>query len=62
MKPEGGKEEVIPLNNGFTEVWLQPPAGGYSARVEFMDNTAPDKVLSTSEPVSFRVQSAPAGP
>ena len=56
VKPEGGKEEVIPLNNGYTEVWLQPPAGSYTARVDFMDNTAPDKVLSTSEPVSFRVQ------
>lgn len=56
VKPDGGKEEVIPLNNGFTEVWLHPPAGGYSARVEFIDNTAPDKVLSTSDPVTFRVQ------
>lgn len=56
LKPEGGREEVITLNNGFTEVWLRPPAGGYSARVEFIDNTAPDKVLSTSEAVSFRVQ------
>jgi hypothetical protein len=56
IKPDGGREEVIALNNGFTEVWLRPPAGGYSARVEFIDNTALDKVLSASEPVSFRVQ------
>jgi len=56
VKPEGGKEEVISLNNGFTEVWLHPPAGAYTTRVEFIDNTAPEKVLSTSEPVSFRVQ------
>jgi hypothetical protein len=56
MKPEGGREEVIALTNGFTEIWLHPPAGAYTARVEFMDNTAPDKVLATSEPVSFRVR------
>ena len=56
MKPDGGKEEVIALDNGYTEVWLHPPAGGYTARVEFIDNTAADKVLTTSPPVSFRVQ------
>ena len=56
MKLDNGREEVINLNNGFTEVWLQPPTGSYSARVDFIDNTAADKVLLTSEPVSFRVQ------
>ncbi len=56
IKADGGREEVISLSNGFTEVWLQPPAGSYTARAEFIDNTAPDKVLATSEPVSFRVQ------
>jgi hypothetical protein len=56
IKPDSGREEVIALNNGFTEVWLQPPVGGYSARVEFIDNTSVDKVLATSTPVSFRVQ------
>jgi len=56
VKPDNGREELISLNNGFTEVWLQPPAGSYTAKVEFVDNTAPDKVLSISEPVSFRVQ------
>jgi len=56
IKPDNGREEVIALSNGFTEVWLQPPVGGYSARVEFIDNTSADKVLATSTPVSFRVQ------
>ncbi|MEP7295290.1 MAG: DUF4399 domain-containing protein [Burkholderiales bacterium] len=56
IKPDNGREESIDLTNGYTEVWLRPPAGGYTARVEFIDNAAPDKVLSTSEPVSFRVQ------
>jgi hypothetical protein len=56
IKPESGREEVISMSNGFTEVWLHPPAGAYNARVEFIDNTGPDKVLSISEPVSFRVR------
>ncbi len=56
IKPEGGREEVIDLGSGFTEVWLRPPAGSYSTRVEFIDNTTPDKVLSESAPVSFRAQ------
>ena len=55
IKPEGGRDEVIDLGNGFTETWLQPPAGPYSARVEFIDNTAADQVLLTSSAVAFSV-------
>jgi len=46
---------VIGLDNGYTEVWLKPPAGAYSGRVEFVDNAAPGQVLATSELVAFRV-------
>ena len=53
----GARDEVIVLNNGFTEVWLNPPAGSYSAQVEFIDNSTPDKVLATgTSPVAFRVE------
>ena len=55
VKPEGGREEVIALDNGFTEVWLKPPPGAYSARVEFIDNVSASQVLASSEPVAFRV-------
>ena len=55
FKSEAGREESIDLGNGHTEAWLQPPAGKYSARVEFIDNTAPDNVLATSEPIALRV-------
>jgi hypothetical protein len=55
IKPEGGREEVIELANGFTETWLMPPAGNYNARVEFIDNTAADQVLLTSPAVAFSV-------
>jgi hypothetical protein len=51
------REELIALNNGFTEVWLNPPAGNYAAQVEFIDNNTPDKVLAMgAAPVAFRVE------
>ena len=56
IKGDSAHDETIDLVNGYTEIWLSPPAGNYSARVEFMDNTAPEKALAGSEAVSFRVQ------
>ena len=56
VKPDNGREEVIALENGFTEVWLKPPPGAYSARVEFIDNVSATQVLATSEPVVFKVE------
>ena len=56
LKPEGGREELITLSNGYTEAWLDPPAGTYSARVEFMDNTAAGQVLAVGEQVVFKVE------
>ena len=51
------REELISLSNGFTEIWLNPPAGNYTALVEFIDNSAPDKVLATgASPIAFRVE------
>ncbi len=55
IKADGAREEVIDLANGFTEAWLTPPAGSYSARVEFIDNTTADQVLLTSPAVAFSV-------
>lgn len=52
----GASEELITLSNGFTETWLNPPAGSYTAQVEFIDNSAAGKVLATgANPVAFRV-------
>lgn len=56
LQPEGGREEVMSLTNGHTETWLNPPAGSYAARVEFIDNAAPDRVRAISPTVSFRVE------
>ncbi len=53
MRSDAGREEVIDLTNGYTEAWLAPPVGRYTARVEFIDNTVPDKVLLSSESVAF---------
>ena len=55
IKADGGSTETITLVNGFTEVWLNPPAGNYAAQVELVDNTAPDRTLASSTAVSFRV-------
>ena len=55
IKADGGREEVISLSNGFTETWLNPPPGNYSARVEFIDNAAVDQVLLKSELITFNV-------
>jgi hypothetical protein len=56
IKPDGAREETIALDNGFTEVWLKPPPGAYSARVEFVDNVGGTQVLAASEAVAFRVE------
>jgi len=56
LKPDAGKEEVIAMDNGYTEVWLKPPAGGYTAKVEFVDNVSGTQVLATSEAVAFKVE------
>ncbi len=53
VKPESGREEVIDMANGYTEAWVAPPVGRYTAKVEFIDNTTPDRVLLTSESVAF---------
>ena len=56
VKPDNGREELIALENGFTEVWLKPPMGAYSARVEFIDNVSGTQVLASSEPIAFKVE------
>jgi len=56
VKLDSGREEVIALENGFTEVWLKPPPGAYSARVEFVDNVSATQVLASSEPIAFKVE------
>jgi hypothetical protein len=50
----GGKSEVIDLPSGQTEVWLNPPKGDYSARLELMSNTAAE-AMAQAKPIAFSV-------
>jgi hypothetical protein len=42
--------------NGETEVWLAAPPGGYTLKLDFVDNAAPDKMLVDSITVPVEVQ------
>lgn len=55
LTPAKGKPEVLDFRNGQTEVWLAPPAGEYTARLEFLDNTKPDAELAPAVSGVLRV-------
>lgn len=48
-----GKAVEIDFTNGQTEVWLQPPAGAYSAKLMLLDNVQAGKVLAESPSKDF---------
>ncbi|MBS0447699.1 MAG: DUF4399 domain-containing protein [Proteobacteria bacterium] len=56
VTPDGGHEETMEFGNGHTEVWLNPPAGHYSLKLDLMDNNAAGKVLATSTAVGVAVE------
>jgi hypothetical protein len=56
LAPAKGDEVVIDLSGGETEVWLNPPAGSYSASLEMLSNIAPGTVMAKSAPVRFEVK------
>ena len=49
-----GRPETLEAGGGQTEVWLQPPKGDYTARLELISNTD-GSVMSRAKPVSFSV-------
>ena len=49
-----GKTETLEAGGGQTEVWLHPPKGDYTARLELISNTD-GSVMSRAKPVSFSV-------
>lgn len=51
----GAAPELVPLSNGLTQVWLNPPPGDYRVRLELVRNAAPNDVMATSEPVAVKV-------
>lgn len=50
----GSAPAVLDFPDGQTEVWLGPPAGAYTARLELLDNLAPGKPLADA--VSARLE------
>ena len=54
--PATGKPAEMDFANGQTEVWLSPPPGEYSLRLEFLDNLAPGHPLADSVSSVVRVQ------
>ena len=49
-----GKPVELDLVNGQTEVWLSPPQGAYSFKLDFLDNANAGALLA--DPVSTRVR------
>lgn len=56
LERPGQKPEIIELDGGQTEVWLNPPKGEYNARLELMNNAASGNVLARARPIAFTVQ------
>ncbi|UUZ71345.1 DUF4399 domain-containing protein [Polaromonas sp. P1(28)-8] len=55
LTPQGGlKPAEMNFANGQSEVWLAPPSGAYTLKLDFMDNVNPGKTLV--EPVSVPVR------
>ena len=52
----GGKPAEMDFVNGQTEVWLSPPPGSYSLKLDFVDNANPGKTLAESITLPVRVQ------
>jgi hypothetical protein len=55
LERAGQKAETIELEGGQTELWLNPPKGSYSARLEMISNTAAGNVVARAKAVAFTV-------
>jgi hypothetical protein len=55
LERQGQKAEVIDLDGGQTEVWLHPPKGYYSARLDLVGNTTAAQLMARATPVGFTV-------
>ncbi len=56
VSPASGAPAVMDFVEGQTEVWLAPPTGTYSLKLELLDNTAPGKLLTDAANASVRVE------
>jgi hypothetical protein len=56
LERSGAAPEVLGFSSGQTEVWLNPPKGAYTARLELVRNaTQPETVAAHATPVAFSV-------
>ncbi len=56
LSEKGAKAAEMDFVNGQTEVWLEPPAGDYALKLEFLDNANPGKALHSASTGNFKVQ------
>ncbi len=56
VSPASGAPAVMDFVEGQTEVWLAPPTGSYSLKLELLDNTATGKLLADAVSASVRVE------
>ena len=56
VTPGSGAPVVMEFDEGQTEVWLAPPAGNYSLKLELLDNIEAGKPLTEPATASVRVQ------
>ncbi len=54
--PKSGSPADIDFVNGQTEVWLAPPAGDFTLKLEFVDNLNPAKPLASAVSRAVKVQ------
>jgi len=54
LERSGQKPEVIELDGGQTEVWINPPKGEYSAKLDLVGN-GDGKQMVRAKPMSFTV-------
>ena len=52
----GGKSAEMVFGNGQTETWLNPPAGGYTLKLDLLDNAKPGQSLAESVTVAVEVK------
>jgi hypothetical protein len=56
LERPGAAPEVLNFSSGQTEVWLNPPKGPYTARLELVRNASqPESVAARAVPVAFAV-------
>jgi hypothetical protein len=55
IERNGQKPEVFSFLAGQTEVWLNPPPGDYTLRLDLISNVGGAKVMAQAKPVSVKV-------